>query len=262
MEKEKGKKKETTEVVVQQPQQPSQVESFIEKAIAANAPVETLERLFALHQKVNEDRAKAAFVQALAEFQKECPVIEKTKKVMERDSQKVRYMYAPIDSIVTQVRELVSKHGFSYRWETKQEDNKITAVCILTHVLGHSESSAFTITSEESKFMSAPQSQASALTFAKRYTLCNVLGISTGEEDDDATTVKQERGARSPKARIVFLLKRLGYETTDAVVVKEAVMKHTQLELVEKNFEEIIGRLEIVVKEKEEYDNENKESQD
>ena len=258
----KGEKKneDTTEVALSQPQQPSQVESFIEKAIAANAPVETLERLFALHQKVNEDRAKAAFVQALAEFQKECPVIEKTKKVMERDSQKVRYMYAPIDSIVTQVREYVSKNGFSYRWETKQEGNKITAVCVLTHVLGHSESSGFTIESEASKFMSAPQSQASALTFAKRYTLCNVLGISTGEEDDDATTVNQTKGARNPRARIVFLLKRLKYETSDIEVVKEAVMKHAQLELEEKNFDEIIGRLEIVVKELEEYEKESNQT--
>lgn len=257
MEKKEVKKEETT-VVVAQAQQPSQVESFIEKAIAANAPVETLERLFALHQKVNEDRAKAAFVQALAEFQRECPVIEKTRIVLNKDGT-VRYKFAPIDTIVTQIREYVSKNGFSYRWETSQENKDITAICILTHVLGHSENSKFAISVETSQFMTAPQQSASALTFAKRYTLCNVLGISTGEEDDDATTVKKEKGARNPRARIVFLLKRLKYETTDVEVVKEAVLKHAQLELTEENFDEIIGRLEVVVKEREEYEKENSE---
>src|SRR3954470_10422840 len=51
------------------------VDNFISQAIAANAPIETLERLFALHKDVKAEQAREAFTQALANFQGDCPII-------------------------------------------------------------------------------------------------------------------------------------------------------------------------------------------
>ena len=233
------------------------VDSFIIQALATNVPIETMEKLFALKEKHDAAQAKAAFVQALADFQRDCPKITKTKKVMNKDGRTVRYQYAPLDTIIEQAKDALAKNGLSYRWETKNEDGKIKAIAIVTHVLGHSEMSDFEVPIDKEGFMTAPQKVASALTFAKRYSLCNALGISTGEEDDDATTVSKEPDAKSPKAKIMFLLRRLNADTTTKPKIEDEVKKLTSLDLVEKNYSEIISRLEVIVKEREEYDHEN-----
>src|SRR3990167_10453941 len=106
-------------------------------------------------------------------FQDSCPVIKKTKKVLNKDGRTVRYQYAPLDSIVEQIKKPLKEAGVSYRWETKNANGEITAICTVTHILGHSESSEFAVPIDKEGFMTAPQKYASALTFAKRYSLCN-----------------------------------------------------------------------------------------
>jgi hypothetical protein len=103
--------------------------------------------------------------------------------------------------------------------------------------------------------MTAPQKVASALTFAKRYTLCNILGISTGDEDTDANDVNKEPDVKSIKSKIVFLLNTLEEDTKTKENIEKAVLKLAKLKLEEKNFEEIKGRLEILVQDQ----NENSE---
>ncbi len=105
--------------------------------------------------------------------------------------------------------------------------------------------------------MTAPQKYASAQTFAKRYTLCNALGISTGDDDTDATDVKKEPDAKSDKAKIVFLLRALGKKTDTKDEVFGAVRELTKLEADEKNYGEIVDRLQILVNEKQTYDKQN-----
>lgn len=241
------------EIVVAQ--QNNTVESFIQTAITNNAPVETMERLFALHKEVQAERAKGEYVRALADFQKDCPVIEKTKRVMNKDGKTVRYKFAPIDSIVSQIKNPIATANLSYRWEVENTPGMIKANCIVTHVNGHSETSSFEVPVEKSDYMTSPQSYASALTFAKRYSLLNALGIATADEDTDATDVRKKKDSPiSDKSKIVFLLKKLNQDISTAESVKEAVHNLVDLELVESNYVEIISRLEIVVKEREEYD--------
>lgn len=244
-------------VVAVQKTDGASVDSFIQTALTNNAPIETLERLFALHKEVEAEKAKAAYVQAMANFQKDCPVIEKTKKVMNKDGQSVRYIYAPIDSIVSQIKTHLGDNGLSYTWTVENKESVMTATAKVTHVQGHSEESSFSIPIDMEGYMTAPQKYASAQTFAKRYALCNVLGISTGEEDTDATDVKNEKQPVSDKAKIVFLLRTLGKEGKTKEDTVNIIKELTQLEATDKNAKEIVSRLELLVKEKEEYDNEN-----
>lgn len=241
------KKTTTKEITIKEP---AEVTNFISQAIAANVSVETLTGLFNLREKVKAEAAKEAYVRALSVFQSECPVIKKNKKVMNKDGRTVRYMFATIDSIVEQIKKPLAKAELSYRWETKQEQGKVTAICHVTHVLGHTESSDFEVPVDSEGYMTAPQKVASALTFAKRYSLCNALGISTGDEDTDATTVTNEKGAKSEKAKIMFLLKNLGLKTDKKESIEKAVKEKTTLELVEANYPEIVTRLEVLVSEK------------
>lgn len=228
---------------------PPSVESFISQAITANLPVDTMERLFALRKDMKAEAAKEAYIAALSEFQGACPIIRKTKKVMNKDGTTVRYMFAPLDSIVDQIRKPLADHGFSYRWETKTENGEINAICIVTHKFGHAESSAFAVKVDTEGYMTGPQKSASALTFAKRYSLCNALGISTGDEDTDATDAKKAGNAKSDKAKIIFLLRTLKQKTDTRELVAEAVGRLVQLDLEEANYPDIVSRLETLVEE-------------
>lgn len=225
----------------------SSVDTFISQALAANAPVETLERLFALHKDVQAERARTAFTEALSEFQDQCPIIKKTKKVMNKDGRTVRYVYAPIDAIVEQIKKPLSLNGFSYTFTVENTESMITATAKVTHKLGHFETSTFSIPVDKEGYMTAPQKIASALTFAKRYALCNALGISTGDEDTDATDVGKEIDVKSHKSKVIFLLRNLGEKTATAIEVAVEVERLTGLKLIDENLPQIVEKLEAKV---------------
>ncbi len=230
--------------------QNNSVEGLIAQAITAGASIDTLERLLAMRDKWMKDKAREAFVSAMGSFQAACPVIKKTRQVMNKDGRSVRYTFAPIDSIVIQIKKPLKDAGLSYRWEVKNEGGKMPVTCIVTHVLGHSESSTFDVPTDDGGFMTAPQKVASALTFAKRYSMINVLGIATSDEDTDATDVNKEPQAKSEKAKIVFLLRSLGRKHTTKEEIAAEVKDATKLTLEEKNYEAIVDMLEVLVGEK------------
>ena len=228
--------------VVAAPQ--SSVDTFITQALAANAPVETLERLFALHKDVQAERARQAFTEALALFQDACPIIKKTKKVMNKDGRTVRYVYAPINSIVEQIKKPLTINGFSYTFTVENTETMITATAKVTHKLGHFETSTFSIPIDKEGYMTAPQKIASALTFAKRYALCNALGISTGDEDTDATDIGKEPDVKSLKSKVIFLLRSLGESGKTAIEMSVEVERLTGLKLIDANLSTIVQKLE------------------
>ena len=226
-----------------------QVNQFIQSAIEKGLPVETMEKLFALHKEVKAEQAKSAFIAALGNFQNEVPIITKTKKVLNNNGS-VRYQYAPLETIIEQIKIPLSANGLSYSWTVENKEGFIKATAKATHAFGHSEESSFEIPVDKGGFMTAPQQYASALTFAKRYALINVLGISTSEEDTDATTVNKEKDAKSIKAKIVFILRKLEYKTDTKEQITDAVKQLTQLSLEEKNYGEIVARLEVILAER------------
>lgn len=241
--------------IIKTEKQPATVDTFITQAISQGLPVETMEKLFTLREKVKAEQAKEAYVEALSKFQGGCPIIEKTKKVLNKDGRTVRYQYAPIDAIAEQIKKPLVKNGLSYRWEVENKEKMIKATAIITHKLGHSERSSFEIPIDTEGFMTEPQKYASALTFAKRYSLCNALGISTGEEDTDATDVGNQAKPKSEKSKITFLLRGLGVEPKNKEEAEKIVKEKTGLELIDKNYGEIVARLEVLFQEKNEYDN-------
>lgn len=171
--------------------------SLIAKAIKEKIPVETMERLLALQERWEKNVAKKEFDRAMAKFQSECPVIEKTKPVYEKDGRTVRYKYAVLDSIVEQVKKPLSDNGLSYNFDEEKDEKFTTIICIVTHYLGHSQRTTFKIPIGTEAYMSDVQKYGARMTFGKRYAFCNAFGIMTGDEDTDGvdTAKKQETPA-------------------------------------------------------------------
>lgn len=173
--------------------------ALIAQATESGASVETLERLFALREKMMTEQAEAALREALSDFQGRCPIIKKTHEVKNRDGS-VRYRYAPLDEIVKVAQPILKECGLSVSVDTESTDTSLTAIVTVKHVLGASQTSRFTVPVGASEYMSDAQRWASALTYAKRYAYCNALGILTGDEDDDnMVAVPKESPKESPK---------------------------------------------------------------
>jgi len=161
-------------------------------AVARGASVDEIGKLIDLQIKMKAEMAREAFNEAMTAFQGECPVIEKKKEV--RDDGRLLYKYAPLDSIIEQVKSVLNKHGLSYMIKVEFQPDKVKAICIAKHKLGHSEVSDFEIPfGNKTKMMSGSQHAAAAATFAKRYAFCNAFGIMTGDEDTDGADIGEKQ---------------------------------------------------------------------
>ena len=185
----KEKEKEVKDLVLKQKEPPvihenPTPEMLISQAIDRNVPIETMEKLMAMRTQLKAEQSKEAYFQALSKFQAECPVVTKDKKA---GTGSYTYNYAPMDSIIAQVKVPLEDNGFSYTVQTRYEQDPPAqvAICIVHHVGGHSESSEFRAPIDTGN-MNNIQKNASSVTYAKRYAFCNAFGILTGDEDNDA----------------------------------------------------------------------------
>lgn len=151
---------------------------------------------------------------ALAAFQGENPEIKRTKNVQfEAKGKTVSFWYAPLDEILQTIRPLTSKHGISVTWE-QDKDGKM--VCALYHETydkdvvkqteiplegGGGSKIMFNLT-EKNVIRSIPITVRRAgdmkdigtdSTYARRYTLAEVLGIAS-DEDNDIEVEEARRG--------------------------------------------------------------------
>lgn len=171
------------------------VTSLVELAIREKVPVEVLERLVALQERITDRNARAAFFQAVADFQDRCPPILKTKtaKITARTGGvQFSYDFAPLEEIAKTIRPLLRELGLSYSWTVDDEPKKLKVTCTLRHTEGHETSSTFPVPVESAAAMSDAQKYGSALTYGKRQSLTSVLGLTTADKDTDAAQAEAE----------------------------------------------------------------------
>jgi len=150
---------------------------------------EKLGRLLVIKKEWEADEARKDFSAAIAQFQRECPIIARGDVANGRP-------YARLDRIWRTIRPVVDRCGLAVTWETATYgDGALTITGHLRHEHGHAVPISYTVAiPEQIKAQNAAQRIASATTYAKRYALCNVLGINTGEDDDGNGAGSSEPG--------------------------------------------------------------------
>lgn len=165
------------------------MQGMFDKALAAGPEgVASLKDLVALHQQIQDRDAKKQYGEALAAFQAEVPVITKNKeaKIASRTGTGYTYKYADLASLTATIRPLLTKHGLSYSFGMTLEGGVATITVTLRHVAGHSETSGFPCAvASPNPGMSLQQQAGGAYTFAQRYALIGMLGLTTAEDDLD-----------------------------------------------------------------------------
>lgn len=199
------------------------IENLLTSAIQNNIPVESMERLLAMRDKIKAEKAKELFNHSMSVFQGECPTIVRTKEVKNR-SGVMMYKYAPLESIVSQVKYYLQKNGFSYSTQVDITDKGVKATCKAIHKDGHEEISSMEVPlGTKTEIMSHSQVTAAASTFAKRYAFCNVFGILTGDEDTDASKQTLEEYDNEPIKEDAIPVVTFDEESKPAEPIEEEV---------------------------------------
>ena len=159
----------------------TQANAMIQMAVEKGMTGEDLQALLAARREWEADEAKKAYNHALADFQREAPIVEKADDAHGKK-------YAALDRIWRTVRPLLTEKGLSVTWHETSIDveNKVCAIAgELAHRDGHSVTLKRDVPMPDIiRGQNAAQQAGSAETYGKRYALCAALGIVTGEDDD------------------------------------------------------------------------------
>jgi hypothetical protein len=150
-------------------------------ALDPSIDVERLSRIIDMERDSDRYKAERAFAKAMAEMQPKLPAIEKIG-----DNSHLKSKYAKLEDIQSAIKPLLSEHGFSVRWTSETIDSKIHVTCVVTHKDGHSERDTLPLpVMTDNKGVNVLQQHGITMSYGKRYTLCNVLGIQLGGDDQD-----------------------------------------------------------------------------
>ena len=186
----------------------SEIGQLLNRALEKGSDIETLERVMKLYKQGQESLARQQFNHAFAAFQKELPVVKKSKTASFPTSKggTMSYSYASMDDVVQAVQPVLHKAGLSYWFEQSQQEVQkqkamelqpgvvetqpvmvtvITITCHLGHVSGHSISNTVSGPMDSSGKKNPIQQMSSAVTYLRRIALVGILGVACTDEDVD-----------------------------------------------------------------------------
>lgn len=156
-------------------------------AVERGLPVEALERLQALHERMQSAEAARAFLAALSAFQAACPLLTRgsTAQITTKSGGSYHYHYARLEEITVPIRPVLAAHGLCYTWDRTAQSSGggLDVICTLMHVGGHSRTASVSVPIASASAMSAQQEIAAAYHVGQRLTLIAVLGLTTAEPD-------------------------------------------------------------------------------
>lgn len=167
---------------------------LLEMAVEQGAGVDTLERLTALYERMQQQQAHAALVNALNNFQARCPPILKQNPVEIPNGPK--YSFASLTDIKVAIQPLLDELGLAVSFSVTDDEKHVT--CTIRHRDGATETSQFPIKLDAKMRVNDSQRMASAVTYARRYALTGALGIDT--TDDDGLAAGQPPEHSNPTA--------------------------------------------------------------
>lgn len=163
-------------------------------------PIDRLEQMLAMKERM-EDRAredqdrqaKKAYFAAMSKCQAELPVVTKNQ-----DNTHTRSKYADLAAIETQAMPIIHKHGFavSFQPDGYNDKGELRVKWEISHDAGHSREGVGEIPVDGAGAQgkvnkTGTQAFGSTATYGRRYLLCMLFNISTGD-DRDGNAGRQE----------------------------------------------------------------------
>jgi len=160
--------------------------NVIEYAMKSGATIEKLEQLLTLQERYEANEARKAYNVSMVEVHKNIPIVAKSL-----DNNQTHSKYAALDMIICKAKEVYTNQGFSisfYEGETSKE-NHIRICADVIHSLGHKETFHYDVPLDGvgikgNPNMTAIHAKASSTSYARRYLMCMIWNIPTGDDDD------------------------------------------------------------------------------
>ena len=195
------------ELTVEQKQHAMTPAGLLAIAVQQGADIDRLEKLMELQERWEKNEARKAYVAAMNAFKANPPELFKNRHVKYNNTE---YDHASLDHVTNTIASALSAHGLSHRWDVQQlEGGVIRVTCVITHVLGHSESTPLQSGADPSGGKNSIQAIGSAVTYLQRYTLLAATGLATKEMDNDGKTTA-ETISDSQAADLVSLMEEVG----------------------------------------------------
>lgn len=157
--------------------EPAAVLSMVERvATDPNASIETLEKMLDMQERIMDRQARQAFSASMADMQSSLPRVIKT-------ASSHTSKYAKLEDINDQIRPTLREHGFAVTYSIDQTSG-IKVTTKLSHRDGHFEETSIVLPADTSGSKNGVQAVGSTISYGKRYGICAILNISTGDDTD------------------------------------------------------------------------------
>ncbi|HDS0936965.1 TPA: ERF family protein [Pseudomonas putida] len=144
--------------------------------------IEKMERLLAMHERMQAKTAEASFNAGMAQMQCEIPTVFEAAVNLHTGN-----AYATLDDITRIIKPIMQRHGFAITFKVENLEKAISVTGILMHRDGHREQTTMTLPADIGKGRNEVQAVGSSTTYGKRYVMCALLNITTSDvRDDDA----------------------------------------------------------------------------
>ena len=177
---------------------------MLNRAVQDGASVETLDRLMSMAERWEATRARRAFDEAVSLAKARIPVIA-TNQAGHNNKR-----YADFAALARVVDPILGEFGLSYRFRTDQDEKTISVTCILAHRDGHFEQTTLRGPHDSTGNKNAIQAIGSTLTYLQRYSLRQMLGLASGDDDDGKAASNDEKISEKQVSELRSLIVDVG----------------------------------------------------
>lgn len=176
---------------------------MIRMAISGKADLQKLEKLLELQKNYEANEARKVFASSFAIVQANIASVAKTK-----DNPQTHSKYAGLDDIIESAKPIYTNEGFSIIFYEGQSDKQehIRICADVLHTAGHKETYYYDVPLDGvgikgNANMTKIHAKASSTSYGRRYLMCMIWNIPTGDDDDGNGACKPING-NAPKADV------------------------------------------------------------
>lgn len=186
-------KKNAIEVVEKKNVVLSSPSEMITAAMASNADLEKLEKLLVLQERWEANEARKKYAKSFAAAQAKIKAVTKSKLNRQTNSK-----YADLGDVIEEAQPIYTEEGFAvifYEGDTTKENHMRVCADIL-HESGHKESYHYDVPLDGvgikgNANMTGIHGKASSTSYGRRYLMCMIWNIPTGDDSDGNTQQNQ-----------------------------------------------------------------------
>jgi hypothetical protein len=193
------------------------VDRIGEIAMNPDLPLDRLEKMMDMQERLMETQAKSDFAAAFARASAEFPDIP-----MNGVNKHQKTRYATLKDILSSVRPVLSRNGLAMSFTTETDGDFVVVTAELSHESGYSKTNSIHLPRDAGAGRNAVQAVGSSQTYGQRYTAQAILGLSLGEDTEDDGAGASRKAETISADQFVEITNLIEQSGIDAHVVCQA----------------------------------------